>query len=145
MNTKVDIFTDGSALKNQSNAPAGWAFYIPSIDYLHAEGMYGTNNQAELTAIYKAICYVMNMKQKEVLIYSDSQYSIDVITGAKKASKNKELIKDIQLLISNLKEAEMNIKFKHIDAHTGKKDYISISNDKVDKAARDKATEMKNK
>lgn len=149
MSESLDIFTDGSALKNQNNAPAGWAYYIPLYKHLRSQSMYGTNNQAELTAIKEAISYISSNLGQRVLetisIYSDSTYSIGVVTGSMKASKNLELISEIKILISTLNSAGVNIKFKHVDAHTGKKDYVSVSNDVVDKAARTKANEAKSK
>ena len=48
-------FTDGSALNNNKDAPAGWAFYIPKLKQLRYDSMIGTNNQAELEARYQVL------------------------------------------------------------------------------------------
>lgn len=132
-------FTDGAAKKNSKNAPAGWAFYIPKLKYKKSGYMTGTNNQAELTAIKNLLLYLHSIKDKlfsNVLIYSDSQYSIGVITGSMKYKINKELIEEIIELRSTLGK---KIGFKHVEAHTKKTDYISECNNIVDRLASDAA------
>ena len=144
------IFTDGSALGNKQNAPAGAAFYIPSMKKLFSKSMYGTNNQAELEAIRYALWYFRENLSKnikgEVEIFTDSSYSINAISGKwKKITINLEKIELIRQWILELKANGTHIKFIHVDAHTGKKDFVSINNDIVDKEARRQALLAKNK
>ena len=144
------IFTDGSAIGNKQNAPAGAAFYIPSMKKLISKSMYGTNNQAELEAIRYALWYfkenLSNKIKGEVNIYTDSSYSMNAISGKwKKITANLEKIELIRQWISELGNSDVRINFIHVDAHTGKKDFISVNNDIVDKEARRQALLSKNK
>ena len=137
-------FTDGAAKKNSKNAPAGWAFYIPKLKYKKSGHMIGTNNQAELTAIKNLLLHLHSIKDNlysNILIYSDSQYSIGVITGSTKYTINKELIEEIIELRSTLGK---KVGFKYVEAHTKKTDYISECNNIVDKLASDAAENKSN-
>lgn len=146
--SKFCIFTDGSALGNKQNAPAGAAFYIPSMKKLISKSMYGTNNQAELEAIRYALWYfkenLSNKIKGEVDIFTDSSYSMNVISGKWKITANVEKIELIKQWISELTVKGVHINFIHVDAHTGKKDFISVNNDIVDKEARRQALLAKN-
>lgn len=102
-------------------------------------GIKCTNNRAELYAIASAITHLLflneNMKSNElpkrVIIYSDSEYSINVLTkwlpkwrsngwktSAGKQVENQQLIKFID---ATLKTAEIRflIIFKHVYSHSG--------------------------
>ena len=46
---------------------------------------------------------------------------------------NKDLVDEID---EHIKNAPFEIKLIHINSHTGKKDYYSISNDRADELAR---------
>lgn len=135
-----DIFTDGSAINNCANAFAGVAFYIPSTKHLYRGAMRGTNNQAELTAIYKALTYiydnrtVFDITNNTITLYSDSTYALNAVTGTHKAHTNVELINKCKELINKL-SLTYSMRFVHVPAHTNKTDYASINNDIVDKAA----------
>lgn len=145
------VFTDGSALSNKKSAPAGWAMLIPHENKLISKGMFGTNNQAELEAIRYSLWYLKehNVEHKydtfgDIYIMTDSEYSINAITGKHKSKVNTAKIKVCQLLINELSQMNITINFIHVDAHTGGKDYVSINNDIVDKTARKRAMEMQN-
>ena len=146
--SKFLIFTDGSALSNAANADAGWAAYIPSIHKLFSKEMVGTNNQAELEAIRFALTYVNNNFEElkhliidnEIIIRSDSKYSIDVLTGAKNGKLNLDRIGYVQNIMKELEDKGVTTTFIHIGAHTNKNDYYSRCNDLVDKASRAKAS-----
>ncbi len=65
--------------------------------------------------------------EKEIVIHTDSMYSIQVLTNKKtdeRIKKGNKIIKEYP-----------NIKLHHILAHRGKKDNHSIGNDKADKLA----------
>lgn len=145
---KVDyyVYTDGACSNNgRKNAEAGIGIYFGKDDPRNiSERISGkqTNNTAELKAIIKTL----NMIQKDVdigkkiCIASDSEYSIKCATtygekmeknNWKKDIPNKKLVKEIYTLYKNIS----NVRFKHIMAHTGKKDIHSIGNDGADKLA----------
>lgn len=138
-------YTDGSALNNRKNAPAGWACYFPKYDLLASKGIYGTNNFAELTAISFALYYVLEeleIHNMKFIIKTDSEYCIKVLTNPKKIKENKEKIEHCRNMIEKLIKNNNVVEFIHVDAHTNGKDDDSIYNDKVDKKARERAIEM---
>jgi ribonuclease HI len=79
------IWTDGSSVDNSSIG--AWAFVIPEQDgidkpqYRWAASSNITNNQGELTAIIKAIefvlLYMINPEYSSLHIYSDSKYCVN--------------------------------------------------------------------
>lgn len=144
----ITIFTDGSALKNSSQAPAGWACYFVEKDILKSGSFHSTNNVAELFAISYAFWYCINvfkLSSSSITIKTDSEYSIKILTGTNKAKANLKLINGIKALIAELKKSNCSITYKHVDAHTGGTDEDSVNNDKVDKEARRQATILKKK
>lgn len=167
INKALYLFTDGACSKNgKVGAKASWACFITndvSHKYynLNMCGMIekeGTNQKAELTGILNALeivkAYKQNIDEKEIVICTDSLYSINCCTKWFKAweknhwknaknqdVKNPELIKGIINLIKEL-SATHTISFKHVYSHTSKPkseesfDYfIWYGNDKVDKMA----------
>ena len=97
-----------------------------------------TNNKAELIAILFALqeCHKMNIKGK-IIIYTDSQYSIDAITkwydqwiekGNVESKKNIMILKTIKELLKIIK-----VNFIHIRSHTNLQDEHSIGNDIADR------------
>ena len=138
----MEIFTDGSALSNAKNACAGWAVYYVEIDKLRSGNMHGTNNQAELFAIKTALWYcdeTLKIKDTAIVLKSDSEYAIKVVTGKNKAKANVETIESIKKLIAKLKKNKNTIDFIHVDAHTGGTDHDSVYNNIVDQEARRQA------
>lgn len=79
-----------------------------------------------------------------IFIYSDSKYSIQMLTTNAKAKKNEDKINSCKELLEELNSYDITVKFIHVRAHTKQTDYISKCNDIVDKAAREKATIIKN-
>lgn len=138
--TTIDIYTDGSALRNSKSSPAGWACYWPTLGILRSGSMVGTNNIAELRAIDYSLWFTINrlepVSSSTIIIHSDSEYSIAVITGLKRAHVNLSLIEKIKRFIEELKEKKVRVEFKHVAAHTGGDDEASQYNDIVDKEAR---------
>ena len=142
------VYTDGSALNNSKEAPAGWACLFVFDDgktILRSGNQKSTNNAAEIQAISYALWYSVNkltLKDEDLLIKSDSEYAIKVITGINKAKANAKAISVCQKLIKELKLSNVNVKFDHVMAHTGGSDDDSKYNDIVDKEARRQATLM---
>ena len=134
---KFTVFTDGSALNNKAEAPAGWAVYIPRVKKLLSKPMIGTNNQAELEAMRYALWYIGNhmmeykVEDRMIYIFSDSEYVINTLNNKWKAKENLAKIKVCKALVQKLSENGYNVEFIHAKAHTKKKDFISLNNDIV--------------
>lgn len=143
------VFTDGSALNNKQDAPAGWCFYIPSLEVLESGKMIGTNNQAELQAIFHGLSWIddhtdnSRTKTQKIYLLSDSIYAVKAVNGEHKVKVNQDLINECKTLVEHLKDKKIKISYIHVDAHTGKKDFVSSCNDIVDRTARERALEMK--
>lgn len=143
-------FTDGAAKGNAQNAPAGWAFYIPKLNIRRSGSMTGTNNQAELTAVKELLSFILTelnttpfeTSNPELMIFSDSKYTINILTGYKYTT-NKDLINSIFDLGRSLRQKFSIIKFKYVEAHTNNDDWVSKCNAVVDKLASDAANKLK--
>ena len=140
----LNIFTDGACSNNgNTKAKAGIGVYFKDNDIRNVSKICPgnqTNNNAELTAILEAIKQCIGIN-KNITIYTDSQYSIDCYTKwssewiknkwKKKDNKipeNIEVIKKGYILLQGNK----NITLRYIKAHTGLSDRLSIGNDKAD-------------
>ena len=147
--TKFTMFTDGSALDNQQEAPAGMAVYFPKRKILLSKSMVATNNQAELEAIRYGLWYFIQrfinlpIPDKTLYIFSDSEYSINAITGKWKTKVNVPKIKVCQGLVKTIENKGLKVAFIHAKAHTKKKDFVSLNNDIVDQEARRRAMQQK--
>jgi ribonuclease HI len=157
MDSIINVYTDGSYIKKNNNVFCGYGIYFPNGEYKSISRKFThepiTNNRAELYAIYKAIilCNIINNKKiknkengvTEINIYSDSEYSIKTFNKwlpkwkkSLKAYLNFDIIDEIDNAIHNV---PFKINFIHIRSHTGKNDVHSISNDIVDKLAKNGA------
>ena len=137
------IYTDGSSLGNSTSANAGWACLFIKERKLKFKHMQGTNNQAELTAILFALWYpwkVFDVHDHHILIKTDSNYAMNVVTGNFNAKANKELIMKVQGLIKKLEENGNEVEFEHVDAHTGGDSDDAKNNDLVDRYAKKAAS-----
>jgi len=131
-NTNISIYCDGACSGNPGKSGSGLAVYKngdkPVLYYGNYE-KHGTNNTAELKALYKALLLAAEIKTNEkVMILSDSKYSIDCISTwaygwkakgwTKKTGeiKNLELIKNAHNLYEQIKN---NIILKHVKGHAG--------------------------
>lgn len=138
------IYTDGSS----KNGKAGWAFVVvlPDMDIQSSGAIFdtrGTNNIAELVAIYEALTWwVTEYGTTPVTVYTDSMYSINSITKwAQKWEKNgwittdNKPVKNKELIISIRALCSQNVHFEHVKGHSG--DYYneivdSLSRSKID-------------
>ena len=152
----INVFTDGSCIqstkKNAGSRPAGYACVFPEYPKLNfaakLEGKEKTNNRAEFTACIVAL----EISEKDIdpkfertlKVYTDSELLINSLTkwlpgwkakNWKKADgspvKNVDLLKVLDELLKKRK-----VVFKHVRAHTGKKDWESINNDLADRMAK---------
>jgi ribonuclease HI len=129
MSETIKIYCDGACKGNPGKSGSGLSIYqkdkAPTLLY----GEYnerGTNNTAELNALFKAL--LIASKSEDAIIYSDSKYSIDCITKwayswkkngwTKKGGeiKNLDIIKLSHYLYEEIKE---NTKVEYVKAHTG--------------------------
>lgn len=154
-NKIIKIFTDGSfkKLKNKQIL-CGYGVYFPNNElpnisrpFIHKPL---TNQRAELYAILKSLREIQRNKLKydEIIIYTDSEYSIKSLTkwyktwelNNWKSSKGETVAnQDIIRPIVKILEEIINVKFKHVRSHTGKRDFESISNEMADKLANEGA------
>ncbi len=122
------IFTDGGCINNgKVNAKAGYGVYFPRDESRNLSINLGksTNQEAELTAIYTAMNSSIG---KDILIITDSQYSINCITkwiknwrrngwqnSKKQRIKNYEIIRKIDYFLNE--NTNKKFSFHHINSH----------------------------
>lgn len=158
-NPVINVFTDGSCIqggskKNKANRPAGFACVFPDYpEFNYAAKLQGpekTNNRAEFSACIAALSIADKIDAKflqTVCVFTDSELLINSLTkwlpgwktkGWKKADgsqvKNVDLLKALDEQLKHRK-----VIFKHVKAHTGKKDWMSVNNDLADKMAKQAA------
>ena len=130
--SNIKIYCDGACSGNPGKAGSGLALYIDNKLPILYHGAYvenGTNNIAELNALYKALLLSAEIQSSQIItILSDSKYSIDCIKTwaygwkakgwTKKGGeiKNLELIKAAHLLYEKIKN---KIEIKHVKGHAG--------------------------
>lgn len=130
--TSISIYCDGACSGNPGKSGSGVAIYQNNEKPLLLYGNYdsnGTNNTAELKALYKALQLADEVKSdQKITIFSDSKYSIDCIStwayGWKKNGwtkksgpiKNLELIQKAHLLYEKI---QTKITLKHVKGHSG--------------------------
>jgi ribonuclease HI len=148
----LKVFTDGSYSEKHS----GIGVYIPEynkkiyvrtkeyLKSLNIQDETETNNRAELCAIHLALKITKDEK-RNVVIYSDSSYSIKSLTiwcknwikNNWKTSKNKN-VKNKDVIIETLKLMRDNITFIHINSHIKNGNYYNECNNIVDLIAKGK-------
>jgi len=79
MDTEMEIYTDGSCIKNPG--PGGWAVLSPSGLEMSGSCSGTTNNIMEMTAINEALAHCVKNKIQKVKIYTDSTYVQQGITS----------------------------------------------------------------
>jgi ribonuclease HI len=128
---RLEIYCDGACKGNPGASGSGLAIYQDNANPILLYGKYekrGTNNTAELNALYKALVISKEANVSEVTILCDSKYSIDSITnwaygwksrGWKKKGgeiKNLEIIKLAHELYNGIKD---RVRVKHVKGHSG--------------------------
>ena len=141
------VYTDGACTNNgKQNAKAGIGIFFGENDPRNvSKRVIGkqTNNVAELTAVLSVYPIIVDdvLSGKIIMIVTDSEYAIKCITSyGKKCAKDGWLNIDIpnQTLVRDVYETYMgipNIRFMHINSHTGNKDIHSIGNEHADRLA----------
>lgn len=166
MENSVEIWTDGSCPMNRGSNPGGWAsiLVIPesrwetieenlSINYnkedkktykcleISGNDDTTTSNRMELTAVIEGIKKALELGFEEILVFSDSEYTVKSamvwsLKWAKhkwhKKIKNKDLMKELYTLCS-----ENNVKVEWVKARDGK-----FFNERADELAREEAAKL---
>ncbi len=129
----VTIYCDGGCTPNPGESGSGVAVYKNGALFQLWYGLYepmGTNNTAELGALYESLCLAQKEAQKgnSVSIKCDSMYAINCIktwavswekngwTKKGGAIKNLDIIKKAYALYNEIKK---DVKLLHIKAHAG--------------------------
>jgi ribonuclease HI len=123
----IHIWTDGACEGNPG--PAGLGVVIIDGTERRELSEYlgqGTNNIAELTAILRGLESIAD-RGRPVIVYSDSQYSIGLLTQNWKAKANAELVGKLRGLTRQFAD----LRFVKVAAHSG----IPL-NERVDELAR---------
>jgi len=124
----IHVWTDGACTGNPG--PAGLGVVIVDGERKTEISEFlgdGTNNIAELTAILRGLERVAD-KARPVVVYSDSAYSIGLLTQAWKAKKNVELVEKLRATCLEFRD----LRFVKVAGHAG----IPL-NERVDQLARD--------
>ncbi len=112
---KIIVYTDGGCKHNPGPMGIGVVMNYKGRTKLYSEYLgQGTNNIAELTAILRAL-QLLKTRDIPVVIYTDSEYAIGVLTGRYKIRKNQALIAKIKALMSDFSRIE----FKKVKGHKG--------------------------
>lgn len=125
-------YTDGACSGNPGPAGSGVAILAP--DGKIFDGYYNlgtsTNNVAELTAILRAV-EAIPADAHRIVVYTDSKYSIGVLTLNWKAKANQELILQTKRALGTRK----NVRLVYVAAHVG-----VPMNERADELAREAIT-----
>ena len=146
------IYTDGACKNNgykDREVSAGIGVHFSITNEISLEDISQkldienpTNNKAELLAIDKSLeLCIKNKIDSKILIYTDSQYSIDAITkwydqwesSGKLYSGEKKNIEYLTLIKDKLKLVDVS--FIHVRGHTKKDDVHSLGNCRADDLA----------
>ena len=95
------------------------------ISYLGAR--VGSNNTGELCAIVEAILFAIEAEYTQIIIHSDSQWAINVLTGRWGAKTHKELVTNGKRL---LKHSGLDVQLHWIKGHAG-----NTGNERADRLA----------
>ena len=123
----IQVWTDGACTGNPGPAGAGVVIVdgerrVELSEFLGD----GTNNIAELTAILLGLEQVTE-RTRPVIVYSDSQYSIGLLTLNWKPKKNQELVAELRGVCREFRD----LRFVKVAGHAG----IPL-NERVDELAR---------
>lgn len=118
----IIIYTDGACKRNPGRMGIGLVIIYNSDDPINGVQRigkyigYGTNNIAELNAIKLALNILHDLRVKRpAIIYTDSQYCINILTRFK-PKVNVELVNEIKHLLWSYTPGVI---LKHILGHSG--------------------------
>lgn len=115
---ELEVYTDGACKGNPG--PGGAGVVILDNNKIVKKCSIGlgdcTNNIAELSAIGLGLKYAFDYSsESDVIIYSDSNLCINVLSGLWKAKKNIDLI----LEVKELMQRHNSVTFVKVKAHDG--------------------------
>jgi ribonuclease HI len=123
----IHVWTDGACTGNPGPAGLGVVVLDGETRREHREYLgHGTNNIAELTAVLRGLD-MLDRTDRPVLVYTDSSYSIGVLSLGWKAKANVELVAEIKDRIG----AFDDVRFVKVPGHAG-----VIENERCDALAR---------
>ena len=103
---RVEVWTDGCFNKRL----CGWAVVCPSQKLiLRGKILGGTNQRAELLAIVHALQYFGS----DLIVHTDSKYSIGCLDGGWNPTKNLEIIQ------MGLDLGSTKVEYRHVFGHSG--------------------------
>lgn len=112
---RIVVYTDGAS---QGNPGAGGAGIVMVCGNLRKELGIAlgkvTNNIAELMAIKIALEKIKN-RHYPICVYTDSEYTLGVLTGTYKAHKNQQIIQEIRQLMGQFDKLIL----KKVPGHAG--------------------------
>lgn len=111
----ICMYTDGACSGNPGPAGIGVVMLYKGHrkEISHYIGQ-ATNNIAELEAIKAGLESVKN-RNLPIFLYTDSSYSLGLLTKNWKAKQNQELVQKVRLLVRQFK----NLRFVKIKGHAG--------------------------
>ena len=112
------IYTDGAY--SMMNDEGAYAFVILTelnneVKRFAKKITHETNNRAELKAIINGVLQ-LPQDATDVVVYSDSQYALNTLSGKWKRKLNKDLFK---IWDDVTKERNLNIEYKWVKGHAG--------------------------
>jgi ribonuclease HI len=112
----IHVWTDGACSGNPGAAGLGVVIIGDGPRQREISEYLGeaTNNIAELTAILRGLEAIPD-RTRTVIVYSDSAYSIGLLTQSWKAKKNVELVKELRALCREFSD----LRFVKVAAHSG--------------------------
>lgn len=127
----VHVWTDGACTGNPGPAGLG-VVVLDGADRKEVSEYlgHGTNNIAELTAVLRGLDLVAD-RNRPVLVYTDSSYSIGVLSMGWKAKANVELVAEIKDAIARFSD----VRFVKVPGHAGVPE-----NERCDELARNAIT-----
>lgn len=103
----VEIYTDGACSGNPGPCAIGIVFKFGRNIKEYGEFLgVGTNNKAELTAVLRALG-MLKVAEYKVKIYTDSSYVQGLLARGWKPKKNKQLVEEIQRVMSHFSRVEI--------------------------------------
>lgn len=110
----VIVYADGSCSPNPGDSGIGVLIQTEDRRLELSEYLgQGTNNTAELTAIMRAAQRLR--KDRDVVIRTDSGYSIGVLVGGWRRNSNRDLISQVEAELRLLK----SFRLEHVRGHRG--------------------------
>ncbi|MBN2718551.1 MAG: ribonuclease HI [Deltaproteobacteria bacterium] len=115
----IVAYTDGGCIGNPGPSGLGYVIRYPDNRMVKKGEPLGsgTNNIAELTAIYRVLQLVTD-KSAPLRIHTDSSYAIGVLTQGWKAKANQQLIAEIRAALSRFS----NVQLIKVKGHAGNPD-----------------------